>query len=50
MCLNKIAKKRMLAYNDRYRQYAIAKADIPLGLSPKEYEARVKALAKKYKI
>ena len=34
----------------RYRKYAEAKSKIPLNLSPKEYEAAVKRLAKKYKI
>lgn len=45
-----MAKKKQLAFNERYRQYIIAKANIPYGLSPLEYEAAVKKLAKKYKI
>jgi hypothetical protein len=35
---------------ERYRRYANAKRRIPLNLPPKEYEARVQALARKYKI
>ena len=35
---------------ERYRRYHAAKARIPWGLPPAEYEKRVKALAKKYKI
>lgn len=35
---------------ERYRRYANAKSRIPLNLPPKEYEARVQALARKYKI
>lgn len=45
-----ISKKRQLSYNDRYRKYVIAKADIPRGLSPQDYEKEVKRLDKKYKI
>lgn len=36
--------------SDRYRRYAEAKSKIPMNLSAEEYERRVKALAKKYKI
>ena len=36
--------------SDRYRKYAEAKSRIPKNLSAEEYERRVKALAKKYKI
>lgn len=36
--------------NERYRRYAKAKSRIPLNLPPKEYEAEIKRLAKKYKI
>lgn len=36
--------------NERYRRYAEAKRRIPLNLPPKEYEAEVRRLAKKYKI
>ena len=36
--------------NERYRRYAEAKRRIPLNLPPKEYEAEVRRLAKKYRI
>ena len=36
--------------NDKYRRYAEAKRRIPLNLPPKEYEAEIKKLMKKYKI
>lgn len=45
-----IDQKLQLAYNERYRQYTIAKEDLPRGLSPQEYEKEVKRLAKKFKI
>lgn len=35
---------------ERYRRYAEAKQRIPKDLSPAEYEAAVKKLAKKYRI
>lgn len=35
---------------ERYRRYHAAKARIPMDLSPQEFDERVKALAKKYKI
>ena len=35
---------------ERYRRYHEAKARIPMDLPPKEFEERVKALARKYKI
>ena len=35
---------------ERYRRYAEAKRKIPMDLPPKEYEARVKRLARRYKI
>lgn len=38
------------AENERYRRYANAKAKIPMNLSPAEYEAEVRRLARKYKI
>ena len=50
MCLKVIAMKIQLAYNERYRAYVIAKANLPAGLSPQEYEKAVKRLAKKYRI
>ena len=36
--------------NDHYRRYAEAKKRIPKDLSPAEYEAEIKRLAKKFKI
>ena len=36
--------------NEKYRRYAEAKQRIPKTLSPAEYEAAVKKLAKKYRI
>lgn len=50
MCLEKLIMKRQLAYNERYRQYVIAKANLPLSLTPQEYEREAKRLAKKFKI
>ena len=47
MCI--MAIQRQIS-NDRYRRYAEAKKKIPKGLSPQEYEAEIKKLAKKYKI
>lgn len=47
MCFT--AMKRRTSDN-RYRRYAEAKRKIPLNLPPAEYEARVRALAKKFKI
>ena len=38
------------AQMERYRRYAEAKRKIPVDLPPKEYEAEVKRLIKKYKI
>lgn len=38
------------AQMERYRRYAEAKRKIPADLPPKEYEARVKRLARRYKI
>ena len=35
---------------ERYRRYHEAKAKIPMDLPPEEFEARVKALARKYRI
>ena len=43
------AMKRKIS-DSRYRLYAEAKRKIPLNLPPAEYEARVRALAKKFKI
>ena len=50
MCFTAIRRAAFEADRERYRRYAEAKNKIPLDLSPKEYEARVKKLAKKYKI
>lgn len=50
MWMERIAMKMQLAYNERYRAYVIAKANLPAGLSPQEYEKAVKRLAKKYRI
>lgn len=41
-------KKRTVS--DRYRRYAIAKSKIPMNLTPTEYEAEIKRLARKYRI
>jgi hypothetical protein len=38
------------AESERYRRYAEAKRKIPMNISPREYEAEVKRLAKKYHI
>lgn len=38
------------ASNERYRRYAEAKRRIPLNLPPREYEAAVKKLARKYHV
>ncbi len=47
VCISVTKRK---TFDKRYRKYAEAKSKIPLNLSPKEYEAAVKRLAKKYKI
>lgn len=44
-----MAMKQKLS-DDRYRRYAEAKKKIPKDLSPAEYEAEIKRLAKKFKI
>lgn len=41
---------RAKASDERYRRYANAKSRIPLNLPPKEYEAEVRRLARKYGI
>ena len=38
------------AESDRYRRFEIAKRHIPQNMSPREYEAEIKRLARKYKI
>lgn len=45
-----VSKRMVEAESDRYRRYAEAKARIPMNLSPREYEAEVKRLARRYKI
>ena len=55
MCITETSVKRFraiaaMAQADRYRRYAEAKRKIPMDLPPKEYEAEVRRLAKKYKI
>lgn len=46
----KVERRRILAYNDRYRQYVIEKANLPYGMTTMEYEKAIKKLAKKYRI
>lgn len=48
--MNPIQKMMEKASIERYRRYHEEKAKIPMNLSPKEYEERVKALARKYRI
>ena len=48
--VNRMKTKKQLAYNDRYRQYVIEKANLPYGMTPMEYEKAIKKLAKKYRI
>lgn len=43
-------KKTKRTVSDRYRRYAIAKSKVPMNLTPTEYEAEIKRLARKYKI
>ena len=45
-----ISRLRERAENERYRRYAEAKGKIPMNLSPTEYEAEVRKLARRYKI
>lgn len=45
-----IEKAKRQADVNKYRKYHEEKAQIPMGLPPKEFEERVKALAKKYHI
>ena len=45
-----VSKRVIAAESERYRRYAEAKRKIPMNLSPGEYEAEVKRLAKKFKI
>lgn len=48
--MNLIMAMKQAISNDRYRRYAEAKKKIPKDLSPAEYEAEIKRLAKKFKI
>lgn len=47
MCI--MAIQRAIS-NDRYRKYADAKKKIPKDLTPAQYEAEIKKLAKRFKI
>lgn len=50
MCSTVMKRAIFKADCERYRRYAEAKRKIPLNLTPAEYEAAVRKLAKKYKI
>ena len=55
MCTTATLPKRFRAVAaradmERYRRYAEEKSRIPMNLPPREYEAEVKRLARKYKI
>jgi hypothetical protein len=50
MCSTVLKRIRFKADCERYRRYAEAKQRIPKDLSPAEYEWRVKALARRYRI
>ena len=45
-----VSKRMIAAESERYRRYAEAKRKIPMNLSPREYEAEVKRIARKFKI
>lgn len=45
-----VSKAVVAAESERYRRYAEAKRRIPMNLSPREYEAEVKRLARKFKV
>ena len=45
-----VSKAVVAAESERYRRYAEAKSRIPMYLSPEEYEAEVKRLARRYRI
>lgn len=47
MCIMAIQQRLS---NDRYRKYADAKKKIPKDLTPAQYEAEIKKLAKRFKI
>ena len=50
MCTTVMKRAAFKLECDRYRRYAEAKQRIPKTLSPAEYEAAVKKLAKRYKV
>ena len=50
MCTSVVKRAIFKADCERYRRYAEAKQRLPKTLSPAEYEAAVKKLAKKYRI
>lgn len=50
MCSTVMKRAAFKLECERYRRYAEAKANLPKNLSPAEYEAAVKKLAKKYRI
>ncbi len=50
MCTTVMKRAAFKFECERYRRYAEEKQRIPKDLSPEEYEARVKKLAKKYHI
>ena len=50
MCSTVMKRAAFKVDCERYRRYAEEKQRIPKDLSPEEYEARVKKLAKKYHI
>ena len=51
MAMRRAVSKAMNAASaERYRRYAEAKRKIPMNLPPREYEAEIKRLAKRYKV
>ena len=50
MCTTVVKRIRFKADCERYRRYAEEKQRITKDISPEEYEARVKKLARKYRI
>lgn len=50
MCTTVMKRAAFKLECDRYRRYAEAKQRIPKDLSPAEYEAAIKKLARKYRI
>ena len=45
-----VSKRMIAAESERYRRYAEAKRKIPMNISPREYEAELKRIARKFKI